>query len=184
MEKICAILDCQGFNLSSGFIPREIAIVSDYISQCMELNTEINWKNLNIEDKKTVLFSTQEIHGLHFNPFNPSDNCFLYTSDQIGNIITTWYSMVASESKNLFAFKNVQLGEILKKLNIPSLNLDDPQFGFPSYDKIKEAFGDNYLCAYHKKPPKHKRLALNCAYRKANHLYRILTNEMNAITLE
>ena len=174
MEQICAVIDVQGFQFSDRFVPREVAIISDKISQVMELDTKINWRELNEQDRAVVLYSTQEIHGLHFNPFNPKDSCFLYTSNEIGKIINIWYDMIATESKPLFAFKNQQLGKILSELEIPSFDLDDPALNIPPYEKIKEHFGDNYLCGIHKRPPTHKRFILNCAYRKANQLYRLI----------
>ena len=174
MSNICAVIDVQGFNFKDRFVPREIAIVSDELSQCQELNPRMNWRTLSDDDKGVVLHSTKFIHGLHYCPFNPVEHAFLYTSDEINKIINQWYVMIASEEKPLFAYKNQQMGRILTSLNIPCISLDQPNLMFPSYREIQAKYGDNYLCSYHKKPPRGANNKLICAYRKANHLYRQL----------
>ena len=44
MEKICGVIDCKGFQFKDRFIPREIAIAPEYMSQCQEFNARINWR--------------------------------------------------------------------------------------------------------------------------------------------
>ena len=55
MEQICAVIDVQGFQFKDRFVPREIAIVSQFISQCQELNPRMNWKELSDEDQAVVI---------------------------------------------------------------------------------------------------------------------------------
>ena len=180
MSNICAVIDVQGFNFKDRFVAREVAIVSDQLSQCQELNPRMNWRNLSDDDKGVVLHSTKFIHGLHYCPFNPVEHAFLYTSDEINKIINQWYSMVATEEKPLLAYKNQQMGKILEGLNIPSISLDQPTLMFPSYKEIQNHYGDNYLCSYHKKPMRGSNIKLICAYRKANHLYRQIKEMMGS----
>ena len=71
MDKICAIVDTQGFQLKDRFIPREVAVVSDYISQCQELDPCIEWNTLTKDEQETIIYSTQFKHGLFYRPFNP-----------------------------------------------------------------------------------------------------------------
>jgi hypothetical protein len=170
MEQICAVLDVQGFQFKDRFVPREVAIVSDFTSQCQELNPMMNWKDLSDEDQAVVVHSTKFKHGLHYCPFNPKEHSFVYESVRIGEIINIWYSMVSSAEKPLIAFKNPQLGKILKDLGIPCLDLD--KVTFPSVSQLQDKYGDNYLCSYHKKPPRGSNIRLTCAYRKANQIMR------------
>ena len=174
MDKICAVIDCQGFQFKDRFVPREIAIVSEFISQCQELNPQMNWRELSDDDQAVVLHSTKFKHGLHYCPFNPVDHSFVYASSDVDKLITQWYELIATEEKPYLAFKNTQMGNILKVLGIPNFDLDIPELKFPPYRDLQEKFGDNYLCAYHKKPFKNSNIKLICAYRKANHLYRQL----------
>jgi len=170
MEKICAVIDCQGFQFENKFIPREVAIVSDYISQCQELDPGIDWKALPQSDQNVITHSTKYIHGLFYRPFNPDKHCYLKRSFEIGDILKPWYEMVATNEKYIVAHKNPQLGLILKELGIE--NIDLSELGFPSYGIIQDKYSDNYLCSYHKKPRNYESNKLICAYRKANHLFR------------
>ena len=179
MDSVCAILDCQGFQFKDRFVPREIAIVSDKISQCQELNPHMNWRELSEEDQAVVLHSTKFKHGLHYCPFNPVEHCFLYDSTEVGKIIEAWYALISTDEKPAFAYKNQQLKKIIEDLGIPSIDLESPSLGFPSYDQLKTKYGDNYLCSYHKKPIKNSNHKLICAYRKANHLYRYMKEMQN-----
>ncbi len=172
MEQICAVIDAQGFIFKDRFVAREVAIVSDYMSQCQELNPKIEWKNLTDEEKDIVFVTTKYKHGLHFCPFNPREHCFLPDSLDIDSIIGIWYDMVVTSEKTLVAYKNKNIGDILKKLQIPCLDLDDPKYNFPTIKDLKMKYGSNYLCAYHKKPPPGSRLYLTCAYRKSNQIFR------------
>src|SRR6266700_4803525 len=113
MDQICAVVDVQGFQFKDRFVAREVAIVSDFISQCQELNPRMHWKSLQEEDQKVVLYTTKYINGLHYCPFNERNHCYIYNSEDIGNVLTMWYEMVASKEKPLFAYKNQQLGKIL-----------------------------------------------------------------------
>ena len=182
MDKICAVIDVQGFQFRDRFVPREVAIVSDFISQCQELNPKMNWKELSDEDQAVVLHSTKFKHGLHYCPFNPIQHSFLYSSNEIGKIISQWYNMVATEDKPFFAFKNQQMGKILNEMGIPTFDLDSPELNLPNYKDIQEKYGDTYLCSYHKKPMRNSNIKLTCAYRKANHLYRLLNEMKNSQT--
>ena len=181
MDKICAIVDLQGFQFKDRFVAREVAIVSDTISQCQELNPQMNWRELPEDDRAVVLYTTRFKNGLHFCPFNPNEHCFLYKSDEIGTILNIWYSMVSTLEKPFFGYKNQQMGIILKELELPSVNLDDPIYIWPKYDEIQKNYGDSYVCAYHKKPA--PGIKLTCAYRKASHLFRYL-KEMNQNNIE
>lgn len=178
MDKICAVIDTQGFAFKDRFIAREIAIVSEYLTLCQELNPQIYWKNLIEEDQAIVLYSTQRIHGLHFCPFNPREHAFLPNSNKINELIEIWYNLVKSPEKPVVAFKNTHLRNIFIELEIPFIDLDDKCNNFPSIKQLQDKYGDNYLCAYHKKPNPNSNLRLNCAYRKANQIFREL-NEIN-----
>ena len=174
MENIIAVVDCQGFQFKNRFVPREIAIVGKFFSQCQELNTNINWKELPDDEQAIILYTTRFKNRLHFNPFNPVDSCFLPNTENIGDILKTWYQMYLNLSGNekiQFAFKNEQMGKILKENLIPNFDLNSIS-DFPNYKTIAEKYGSNYLCAYHKKPPRYCTDLFICAYRKSCHLYR------------
>ena len=178
MDNICAVIDIQGFNLSIGFIPKELAISSPFLSQCQELNPDINWNDLNEEDVKTINYTTKNLNGLHLLPFNDKAYAFLPKSENVDLVIKNWYSEIISkmpEDKYLFAFKNCYVKNILERCEIPSLNLDD--IDFPNLRELNRKYGYHYLCAYHKKPP--RGIKLTCAYRKSNIIFREIIERLN-----
>lgn len=171
MENVCGVVDIQGFNLSIGFIVREMAITSPILTQCLEVNPQLNWCDLNEEDMKTVNFTLHNINGLHLLPFNDKNFCFLPKNSDVETILKYWYRELKNnlpENKYLLAYKNCYLKNILDSCEIPSLNLDD--FEFPSLKILDRKYGNHYLCGYHKKPP--KGIRFTCAYRKSNILFR------------
>jgi len=180
MDKICAIIDCQGFQFKDKFIAREVAVVSDYISQCQELDPCIEWEKLSKVDQQIIIYSTQFKHGLFYRPFNPNDYCFLYKSSDIGSVLQIWYDMIATDEKPLFGYKGYQIGKILSDNNIPCIDLEK-DLNFPSYANIQEKYGDNYLCAYHKRPRNWRANKLICALRKSGHLYREIKSKMESM---
>jgi hypothetical protein len=172
MEKICAVVDAQGFYINNKFFVRELSMVSDELTICIEFDPGFNWHELSQEDKNIIMYSTKYIHGLYFRPFNPDKHNYLNKSEDIGFVLQKWYQMVATNQKYLFAHKNNQLGKILTELGIQCIDLSE--LNFPTYDKIQQKYGDVYLCAYHKRPRSFTKCNLTCAYRKACHLYREL----------
>ena len=80
--------------------------------------------------------------------------------------------MVSSEQRPLIAFKNPQLGTILKDLNIPCFDLDNPDLNFPTVSELQDKYGSNYVCLYHKNPLRGSNIRWTCAYRKANQIMR------------
>ena len=179
MDKVCAVIDCQGFLFSDRFIAREVAITSEYFSQCMELNPEIDWKDLIDDEINIVNYTTNMINGLHLMPFNQKDYAFIPSSDDLEKGISVWYDQARTDDKYLVAFKNANLQPILEKLEIPKLNLDDKILDFKSIRELNKKYGFHYLCAYHKRPP--KGVSYTCAYRKTNHIYREIKNILEKV---
>ena len=67
----------------------------------------------------------------------------------------------------------------MNDLDIPSLNLDTIE-NFPTVEQIQRKYGDNYLCAFHKRPSKKSNVLLTCAYRKAAQIYREINEIVSA----
>ena len=178
-SSVCAVVDCQGFQFKDRFVPKEVAIISENLSQCQELDMDKLWRVLSLEDQKVCIYTTKFINGLHHYPFNPREFSYITKAENIGQVLCTWYQMVASQDKPLFAFKNQQLGKILNDLDIPSLNLDSIK-NFPTVEQIQTKYGDNYLCAYHKRPSKTSNVLLTCAYRKSAQIYREINEIVSA----
>ena len=178
MDKICAVVDIQGFQLMEKFIPREIALVSENFSQCFEINPELNFRDLNEKDRQTVIHTTKFLNGLHILPFNDKNFCYLPKESDIGDILKFLYNVVASDDKPLFGVKSEQTLQYLKNFNIPYLDLNDTNLNFPKYNTIREKYGSNYICAYHKRPPPNTNIILTCAYRKCAQIFREINEKL------
>ena len=178
MDKICAVIDIQGFQLSDKFVPREVAMVSENFSQCFEINPELNFKDLNEKDRQTVIHTTKFLNGLHILPFNDRNFCYLPKESDIGDILKFLYNVVATDEKPFIAVKNQQTLQYLINFNIPHIDLNDSTLNFPNYNAIREKYGNNYICAYHKRPPVNSNIILTCAYRKCAQIFREINEKI------
>ena len=178
MDKICAVIDIQGFQLSEKFVPREVAMVSENFSQCFEINPELNFRDLNEKDRQTVIHTTKFLNGLHILPFNDRNFCYLPKESDVGEILKFLYNVVASDDKPFVAVKNKPTLQYLIDLDIPFLDLNDPIYSFPNFNDIRNKYGNNYICAYHKRPPPNSNIILTCAYRKCAQIYREINEKL------
>jgi hypothetical protein len=174
MDKVCAVVDIQGFDFGDRFIARELAICSDQLTQCQELNPKLNLKSLTEKDQQTVRHCTKFTHGLNFCPFNPIERAFLPHSNDVGYLLQSYYNMISKPDKPYFAYKNRRLGEILKANNIPCFDLDDPDLNFPPMKQLEKIYGNRYTCGYHRQQSRGFHVPHKCAYRKCNQLWRHL----------
>lgn len=177
MDKICAVIDIQGFQLPDRFIPKEVAFVSENYSQCFEINPGISFKDLSDKDKQIVIHTTRYKNGLHILPFNDRNFCYLPKEEDLGNILLTLYNFVASEEKPLVAVKNQQTLKYLSDSGIPFIDLNEEKWEFPNHKAIQEKYNDNYLCSYHKKPF-NQNIILTCAYRKCAQIFREINEKI------
>lgn len=177
MERVCAVIDIQGFELESGFVPREVAICSDSLfTLCQELNPKIYFRNLSDKDQKTVIYCSKFIHGLKILPFHPVEHAYLPLSSDIGPLLKLYYDIVKTPERTLFAFKNRRVGEILKDMEIPGLDLDDLSLNFPSIERLEEVYKSSFTCGYHRR--RIPDIKYRCAYRKCQHLWTFMKSRL------
>ena len=149
-----------------------MAIVSDKLSFCIEINPCVELHDLPKDEQNIVKYITRNKNGLHLKPFNSTEYCFVPKIEDIGSVLQLLYQMIASEEKPLFAYKNRNVAKILKDSGIPHINLDEDQFNFPSYREIQLKYAQNYLCGYHKPFSYSSPLKFKCAYRKASQIFK------------
>ena len=185
MENICAIIDFQGFKINKNlFIPREMAISSDSISMCMEINPELDLNDFETSEQNIIKFITHNINGLHIKPFNDVNYCYIPKQNEIGEVLSLWYNLVSSTEKPLVACINDVTRKILSENNIPYLDLSDPALDFPSYKQIKIQNQTNYLCGYHKSFAYKSPNKFICAYRKCAQVYKVIKERLKAFENE
>ena len=147
LSQICMVMDMDGFHVLDKFYPREVAYVSltenDWTeSYRFKLNhlvphlTEKNWK--------TVNFCKKYIHGLTFKSL-PGERD-LFHVENLETLVKNAYICSKRKERDLVAYKGGQVEkELLKKLDIPSINLED--YGCPKYDNLPEP--DVKDCGFH-----------------------------------
>src|SRR6266487_5655130 len=112
MQRICAIIDAQGFIQNKRFIVREFAIKTDEIELCLHVNNRMSLKRLSNSDLKTNLYAQQHLHGLSFLPEKGvSWGC-------IKELLQYYFN------GKPYGVKNNQLGNLLREINIPFISLE------------------------------------------------------------
>ena len=172
MDKICAVVDAQGFYIRNQFLAREVAFVSDTLSHCQEFNPNIKWGELNLKESKTVRVTRARVHGFSLNAYRNKLNIVPESSLMI-HYIQQFHKLLASEEKPYFGVKNIKLKEVLENAGIPVCDLGLPEFGMPSVTKIEKMYNSDWICAYHTEAD-----AQRCALRKCYNLWRYIKTRL------
>ena len=157
MDKVCAIIDAQGFHANGRFFPREIAIITKNFKMCVEMDTKLDYINLSSSDCRTNMFIEKHLLGMTLRS-DSTLNC--------DNIITKIYQLIADNDKYLFGVKNYQLERILKRLEIPYINLQ-----CPTVVSLDAQYG-YWQCDNHTAIPRGR-----CALRKCMHILEWMTSQ-------
>lgn len=170
-DKICAIIDAQGFILDNRFHFRELAIRNQEQKCCVEFSAEIFLHRLPREKRQQLIYQTNNIHGL---PIHAIDHdCF--KSSQALTVLQSWHAIFATEAKPYFGVKNTQLVNVLEQGGIPYVCFNQPALGVPSLkilDQQNEA--QKFFCNLHTRV--HRTRNLRCALRKVNLLWEWMNN--------
>ena len=147
MEEITLIIDLEGFNLSSGFIVRELGwctIQGENDSQ--HFYSRVRYRDLNFKDRRTVQFVYKHIHGLRF---EASFKEVALPQRDLEAVIRALYR------GGLVAYKGGHLEkDLLDKMGLPSINLEE--FGCPKADSLYSITGRDHCyppgksCGHHK----------------------------------
>jgi hypothetical protein len=145
MDKICAVVDAQGFYVKGQFYVRECAIVCDIIEICDEFDPEIVLSDLNDDEIKNVEYCTRYLHGLPLIPTILS----IPKSSTIDEYLKSLHKLLAKEDKFYFGVKNNQFKEILAKSGIPYLDLNTLEI--PSIEELEKlnSLRKSWVCKKH-----------------------------------
>ena len=150
MNQICAIVDAQGFVIRGQFYARECAIVAEGYMNCQEFRPNINWYELSRQERNTIHFCTNKIHGLRFNASISGKNSPIPSSDEIVNYLKMHYMRLATKERSHFAVKNKLLKDILISANIPVIDLDDGIYNLPPVGVLERKYNVQWVCGYHR----------------------------------
>jgi len=165
-EKLCCIIDAQGFVKNGVFFPREIAFCSDIKNVSFLVDTKLKYYKMSEKDRKTNKFIERKFLGIPLTQ-EFSAKCIIDYKPEIYRL----YLTLKTSDKKLVGIKNYQLSSILSVLNIPFINLED--FGCSRLDILEKIYREN-CCGFHNK--KNKRGQWKCAVRKANILWKWVKN--------
>ena len=172
MDKVCAVVDAQGYYIRGRFYAREAAFVSDTIGHCQEFNPNIRWSSLTKKEEGSIYKVRSKIHALSLNVFKNKQS-IIPPAEHMINYLKTFHKMLATEEKPYVAVKNKWLKDELEKAEIPYIDLDDSKYGFPSINEIEKLYNNTWLCSYHckVKPRRQDESTFKCASRKCYNLW-------------
>lgn len=132
MEKICLVIDFDGFHIRDKFHVREFGFTS--VPDCEYGSIKFNLKHLvdkmNNKDWKTVNYVKYNISGLTLKPRH-MEHCL--EEEDLEKRLLQLYDNYKTAERDVIAYKGGNVEEyILKKLNIPYLDLQN--LGCPKYD--------------------------------------------------
>ena len=143
MDSICCVADAQGYCVKGKFIICELTFFNDSKDLHQVFRPDIDWSRMTMNERKTIQFSCNNIHGL-----NPHTSKELPSSKTARSVILDFFRQTYKEGK-FVGVKNNQLEKELKILQIPYKRLDDaPKLG--TLDERQDVHGA-WTCAYHMK---------------------------------
>jgi len=120
-DKVCAVIDFQGFMIGSTFIPRELAIVNEYFAVSFLIDHGVEYTSLSNKTREKIKYQTANIHGLSF---NIKDEPSISASD-IDAILLFIHERLSSRDRPVFACKSYQTTQLLENTAIPYIDLDE-----------------------------------------------------------
>ncbi|XP_076643770.1 uncharacterized protein LOC143354001 [Halictus rubicundus] len=130
MARITHIMDMDGFELSSGFLCKELAIIDvhDGSNVLAEFRLGKTINNLSADDRRTVEYTTNCVHGIPFTDFG-------FESYNQGDIKSVIRNFVSDCSNPVVAYKGGHFElDILRQMRINSYNLENMEC--PTYDNL------------------------------------------------
>ena len=168
IDKICGILDAQGFIKDDEFYPREISLISPTLKYTQLCETHLKFSEMNVKDRKTNAFLSNNILGLSLRTKNKGIKINA-THDPI-QVIFNLYHLVRTDEKPFIGIKNDHIKEILDMWDIPYVNLG--HYNCPNLKVLKLFYGGN-VCHYHDRHVPDRR-KLRCAEQKCEMLWKWL----------
>ena len=175
-NKICAIIDAQGFSFNKKFIPREFSFVCDKFSLCFEIVPDVN------NDEKFANFKgfSHQTHYIHGIPLNPvlDDGCKRQIKEsQLHQLIEELNWMINPDNEYYLGVKNQQLKDFIAVVDIPLYDLEKIPVGgemCPSLSMF-DKFTTTHYCPLHSRIRDPRRV--RCSIRKCTGIWEWLKNK-------
>lgn len=146
LTNVCLIIDFDGFLINKIFRVREMGFSSltkqTYGSFRFNLCHVLN--EMSETDWKTAMYCKYNVHGLSIKPQPQKKDCL--SEKDLNKIIYNIYVQNKTEEKYVIGYKGgIIERDLLQKLKIPNLNLED--FGCPKYKYLMEPKIED--CGFH-----------------------------------
>ena len=129
LSDVTGIIDMDGFSIGKEFYCKELGMlkVGDVAARSVFFDLGIRWSDLCAKDRKSCCYVMRNIHKL---PFGVPCGVKACKITELGGIICDFYCEVKQSERSKLAYKGGHYEkDLLAKLNIPSINLED--FGCP-----------------------------------------------------
>ena len=127
-DKVCMILDFEGFFVDKTFRVRELGYYTwqgEYGRHAFYMKP--SWCNLSLRDRKTVSYVKYNVHGLTYQPRREEKAHEYY---RVEEVVRDLYEETKTGDRPVVTFKG---GHV--ELNIQRINLE--VYGCPKYDVLK-----------------------------------------------
>ena len=141
MNTIGGIIDMDGFVVNRTFYCKEIGMLNlqEEVAVSYHFKMPFKWVDLSSKDRRSCAYLIEHIHKL---PFHTTESLPLTCLD---NIVRNFYRDVGEK---VIAYKGGQIErDLLKKLNIPGINLEI--FGCPKADHLFSKLAWLETCGKH-----------------------------------
>lgn len=150
MSDVRYIIDLDGFNVEGRFKVKEMAIGDIKNNTCELFHFKVgNFEDLNESDKRTALWVTLNITGLHFN-----DEPYDLEQDDVLDIIENLCEQAKLEGCKVAYKGGIHEKTIIRKLGYANISVDLQDIGCPKIDSLIEKYKhlnykSEYTCSRH-----------------------------------
>ena len=163
MDKICVVIDLEGFQVKSrgGFQVRELGYCDWQRHHAGSYRYQLPGylKDLPKQDQLTVKYVTQHVHGLPYRAFSREK---ARPADEIHEDVRGLYERHRTSERNVVGYKGGHVErDLLNELNISSHDLE--QDGCPPFCRMELLVGVEG-CGHHKDPSTHHCALVECVH--------------------
>lgn len=147
LNRICLILDLDGYRIKSGFVTREMGWCEPGgNARSLHFKSSYKYDQLSPRDKCQVDYVYKNIHAL---PFDAHPREYPNPERLVPQLVRRIYSLNRKPHQNIVAYKGGNLEKsLLKKLKIPSVNLE--WYGCLHADQLPDmGFDPGMSCGCH-----------------------------------
>ena len=149
MERVCIILDLEGFTVNKIFYVREVGSFNwKGDSTSVKFTMPLPFRELSAKDKRSATYLTQKLHGL---PFDSRPKEHAQPQDSVDEHVLRLYRESKTLQLDAVAFKGGHAErDILERLKIPYVDLEE--YGCPKVEKllVHDTLGENIGCGEHR----------------------------------